>query len=517
MQPDLDQTPHSWPLTVPANTRIKAAASFSHIFPDPNLPARPGPPPIIIGEMSTTAAASVMVNSPGQEDPGNHQAIAESKGRRVDQSISSGVDVHGADETSEPRRSTDLTDLNYQTKQTKPWIGHRIEYRNRGTDELISEKVQDPGNQPVVNQIDGPIFETITTYKVVPQGGATPSPMFASQSLPHYGLRIHSIALINAIQSVVRYYPSQDLSGEFITVPRPYPVLVHHYDELQQFRQDCLSRPAADLCVRERQAAEHLRVLLEFLDKEVMEDVRKEQERNKRGLHTFEWRWVALRPGATFIQRIYDEWHAAVIHSLTGGTLENPPQTWDLTRWALDYDGSYIERVWLDEGMCSKFDGEKPDVMVNQEDRVVEITKDGVLQEDETITELVKNGRRFSKMIWEPHSFRHQGKAVRIPHNEVSVLEQIAAVDISHFFSRSTAWSWLILPATSPSILIPYAIESAKTTSETGKLCVPVMFAYEERRRAATKRTSLRPSWISSTLIKTTYSVTITAYSSLPQ
>ncbi|KAF9871018.1 ATPase [Colletotrichum karsti] len=269
----------------------------------------------------------------------------------------------------------------------KPWIGYRIEYRNRWTSDLIAEKVPDKESEPVIDQNDGPIFEVVTTYKVVSQSlDANTSLAVNSQSLPIQSLRIHSLALINALQSVVKYYPDQDLSGEYISIRKPYPILVHHYDELQQFRLDCLSKLESDLCAREKDAAEHLRILLQFLDDHVMAGVREEQERNKRGFSTFEWRWVALKPGVTFLERdeqLYEGWEAFVIHSVTGGVFENPPVAWEARKWRLNYEDHYIERVWGPATTWVAFDGEKPDATRTEEVRFIdpnsdECMKDGI-------------------------------------------------------------------------------------------------------------------------------------------
>ncbi|KAF6794598.1 P-loop containing nucleoside triphosphate hydrolase (ATPase) [Colletotrichum sojae] len=318
---------------------------------------------------------STKVDSSNKEGPATQQAVTEAEERSSNLSAPSDVGVHGANDRPESREHIDPTDLNHEAKPKKPRIGYRTEYRNRQTDDIISEKTHEPGTQQIIDQADGPIFEIVTTYKVAPPGGG--------------------------------------------------------------FRQDCLSRSSVDLCVRERQAGEHLRILLEYLDKEVMQDVRQEQERNKRGFSTFEWRWVAFKPGVFMIRREYDEWDAAVVHSVTGGVLENPPKPWMISRWGSNYNGRYIQRVWKPHFNWPQFDGEKSVRTPNFDMFFVDANKDGTLPnnevtKNEVITDLVNNGRRFFNMLWEPQNFRHQGKTVRTPHNEINSL---VMVDFASFQS----------------------------------------------------------------------------------
>lgn len=314
----------------------------------------------------------------------------------------------------------------HEESPQQPWIGYRTEYRNRMTNNLVAEQVQKKEDRKhVFSRNDGPIFEVITTYKVLAQDLDTNKDQallaLTSQSLPTYALRIHSVALINAIQSVVRYYPGQDLSGEYITIPKPYPVLVHYYGELQDFRKTCLPTPRDELCVRKRDAAEHLRILLEYIDAEVMEGVREERERNARGFSTFDWRWVAHKPGITVVER--DErdpgWSAYVVHSIEGGVLDNPPSPWRVKNWALDYDGRFIQRVWNFMTTWPKYDGERKETDGAESTKFLDPTVDSSCLEDEAAQELIQNGKRFLEML-EPKCYQHHGKSAGLPSTQVS-------------------------------------------------------------------------------------------------
>ncbi|KZL69635.1 p-loop containing nucleoside triphosphate hydrolase [Colletotrichum incanum] len=315
----------------------------------------------------------------------------------------------------------------------KAWIGYRLEYRNRWTGDLISERTYEKGNEPRDQETGGPIFEMITSYRVSTHSLDPESAVpITSQALPTRHICIHSIAIINALQSVVRYYPGQDFSGESIVVQKPYPVLVHYYDELQQFRLDCLAKFPNELCDREKDAADHLGILLGFLDEEVMPDVRQEQERNKRGFATFEWRWVAYKPGITVLDRTNTgDWQASVVHSISGGVFENPAKDWEVKLWCMDYDGENIERIWSSPVTWSKFDGERSDSKAGQETKFFDPTLDESFLDDEITIELVENGKKFCAMV-KKQCFHHKGKGACFPFNDI---EGLAMVDLDSYYT----------------------------------------------------------------------------------
>ncbi|KAF4887174.1 hypothetical protein CGCF415_v012311 [Colletotrichum fructicola] len=300
-----------------------------------------------------------------------------------------------------------------EDEQGKPRIGYRIEYRNRWSNDLLSERIHDGDDQSDIDQSYGPIFEVVTSYKVMARGTETHTGVAVkSLSLPTYTIRIYSLALMNSIQSVVRYYPGQDLSGEYITIPWPYPVLVHHYDELHQFRNDCLSKSQDELCIRERDAAEHLGILLEYLEQQVMEQVREEKERNRRGFATFDWRWVANKPGVTILSKLSQDtdWTAYVVHSVAGGILDNPPSPWVIKTWRLDFDGQFVHRVWNFEAKWLKFDGERREADQASEIRYLDPTSNDQYRNDEVALELIRSGERFVEML-KPKCYQHNKKS----------------------------------------------------------------------------------------------------------
>ena len=154
------------------------------------------------------------------------------------------------------------------------------------------------------------IFEVVTTF-TVPEGinvirrqsGEVDLQdlAFKTRSTGIVSLYIFSQAIINALRSVVDYYPSVDLSREPIVINAPYAVLVHHEEELAQFSLKCSKLPQERLCAREKDAVEHLGLLRKYLEGTIMPDVVAERVRNKRGFQTYEMMWLRHRPGALIL------------------------------------------------------------------------------------------------------------------------------------------------------------------------------------------------------------------------
>jgi hypothetical protein len=306
----------------------------------------------------------------------------------------------------------------------KPRIRYRVEYRHRKTDELIhfhtSDNLDDDDGHGSTGP-DGPVFELVRIYKVRGRPGDEdggdndkPGPFPAgAHSSPSYHIHIYSLAIINALQSVVQYYPGQDLTGESIIVKWPYPILVHHYDELSKFREDCAAKEPETLCIREKDAYEHVGVLLSFLDENVMEEVAAEKERNKKGFKTWEWWWVGVKPGSVVLEKIREDqdWHARVVHSISGGVYDNPPVSWRTTFWQMAWDGDYLGR-FTSMTNNHKFDGESDcrNVM-----RSVDLSAEPL---DEDAAKIIAHGEQYWKLLRKQCKY-FKGKTRAFPHTEV--------------------------------------------------------------------------------------------------
>ncbi|KAF2104706.1 ATPase [Rhizodiscina lignyota] len=325
-------------------------------------------------------------------------------------------------------------------------IRYRVEYRDIETDKLIDGHDADGTRlDDLTNGKTGPAFDVVTSFRVrnpdsvgsVTKGDTTRA---AAHITPSYHIDIYSSAIINAIQSVVQYYPQQNLAGDSVIIQWPYPILVHHYDELSKFREECALKDPNDLCIREKDACEHLRLLLEFLDEEVMEEVKAEQERIKKGRTTFEWGWVPYKPGSTILQAFNEDmvWRGYVVHSISGGSFVNPPKGWKITTWALCYDGTYLGRYFVD-GYWNKFDGETELIKDTRfiDEKLLEVDE----CDDPMAKQLVQSGEMYWNLLKKQCRY-YKGRTKTFPYNEVSAVIMVNAPHASTY-DEDEAKQWM--------------------------------------------------------------------------
>ncbi|TDZ30453.1 ATPase family AAA domain-containing protein 3B [Colletotrichum spinosum] len=127
---------------------------------------------------------------------------------------------------------------------------------------------------------------------------------------------IHSPYLLNALRATVEYYPQINLLGNSLIVDAPYRVIVHHRDLLARYK---FHQPPTHSSEYARVTAEHIDVLLGFIEQAVGDSVRQEEERYARSVPvaTFENYWMALRPGEVVYVNQDDLCQPLVVSSVT--------------------------------------------------------------------------------------------------------------------------------------------------------------------------------------------------------
>lgn len=320
---------------------------------------------------------------------------------------------------------SDIDSVQDATNKIGQPIRFKVEYRHPETNQVISSQTTTrlgEENGDLDQYQHDPVFEVVTTYEARITKGATKEtydslPPRKSFKAPKYRLRIYSLALRNALRTVVKYYPSQDLSGDVIEVHWPYPVLAHHYSELDEYKNACASKEKEDLCVRDIDAFDHITLLLDFLDENIMKEVRIEQERNARGFYTWEYMWVPQQPGVFFtVQQNEDrDYRTYVIKSVCGGTFTDPRTEWKIKYWTLAFDGKYVSRV-QSGSIDDPFDGESSLDDILRENQIQEDTIGGL---SETVRERYDYGKRYWNLLQKQCRF-YKGKTESFPFNEVS-------------------------------------------------------------------------------------------------
>ncbi|KAI0448307.1 P-loop containing nucleoside triphosphate hydrolase protein [Xylaria acuta] len=327
-----------------------------------------------------------------------------------------------------------------EDKPKAPWIGYRVEHRDLETDELISRRdTEGPGfdDDGDNDRPRGATFILVTTYKTrsslpsvdQPSKQSSTQTISSSTSPPSYSLHLISPAIVNALRSVVQYYPSQDLTGD-IVINWPYAILVHHYDELSQFRDKVVQKDERELCEREKGAYDDLTLLLQYLDRSVMPEVLEEKERNEKGYHTFEYMWVGLKPGTTVLNKYREntEFYPGVIHSVTGGTFNHPPTTWSTISWDMGYNGQYLGRQ-RNSHETLKFDGQ---IENHYYTRVENLGNRNGLPEN--VSRQLKYGETYWRLL-QKQCKRYKGKTQGVPPQEV---DGLVMADMKSYYASTS-------------------------------------------------------------------------------
>jgi hypothetical protein len=307
---------------------------------------------------------------------------------------------------------------------TSPWILNRYELRDT-LDYLISSRDNDliaPVQKTQDSEHTKPAFAFIRVIKKNVSRYSVDTDMALAEAFAKsrgsQRLELYSVALINALRSVVDYYPGQALEGETITIDWPFAILVHHYDELKAFRDRCAAKAPSERCELEINAEEHLDLLLGFLDEQIMPTAREEQTLSQKGADTFEGLWVTMRPGSAFMFWREDEGPArlypAVVRSLSGGIFTNPPGSWLISYWTLAFDGEVFGRT---SNVISLRQGVKPMKIIDE--RTLTTIN------DEDIKAQLSVGKKFWQLVKERSCNAHAGKSTRFPNIQVRLYPNV--------------------------------------------------------------------------------------------
>ncbi|KAK2023511.1 ATPase [Colletotrichum zoysiae] len=171
-------------------------------------------------------------------------------------------------------------------------------------------------------------------------------------------MTIHSEYLINALRAVVAYYPNVNLLADKVTVEAPYRVIVHHREALKRYRYH---QPGNHSSEYARLTAEHVDVLLEFIERTVGESIRKEQDRHQRSVPvaTFDNYWMALKPGEVAYVKKNDLWEAHVLSGVSQHVAtDGRSRDLHVVSWFLEFNHNRIVRT-MDQTFIRSWNGEQ--------------------------------------------------------------------------------------------------------------------------------------------------------------
>lgn len=264
---------------------------------------------------------------------------------------------------------------------------------------------------------EDPAFEIVTTFRSSkrPDDINNENKLLLTSVAPKRSMRILSTAIAHALRSIVRFYPSQDLTSDVIKIDYPYAVLVHYYDELMDYREAIGPNSSEEFCHRANGAYEDLEILKGFLDEHIMPAVEEERARNRQGFHSFEWMWVDLKPGTWYISHdvVKNEVIAGVIHSLRGGSFESPSISWGLRYWTMQYDGRVVARL-LHDSTIAEWNGDATKTLRSLDLRV--------RPREEAVERCIDRGKIYWKLLEKQCKYFH-GRAEEVLHRNVSSSE----------------------------------------------------------------------------------------------
>ncbi|TWU71120.1 hypothetical protein ED733_001833 [Metarhizium rileyi] len=219
--------------------------------------------------------------------------------------------------------------------------------------------------------------------KKIAKAGFLNNPRVEIRFVKQY-MYLESHAVIGALQKVVKYYPSVNLTTRGLDLGSPFCILVHHMDELEAFRATYKPPSTDDVTLDESKAAlqaedtercsevafRHLGKILDFLQDHIQKQkLKEEQARHLQDppVCTFPRLWLLYKPGTTVYVNSAGTVEAYVVESFEP---ENSlysaqdiamtfPRPSTLKLWNLSFDGTYIRRSSRVE-IIGAFDGERP-------------------------------------------------------------------------------------------------------------------------------------------------------------
>ena len=303
---------------------------------------------------------------------GDGQQLANNKSDDLPSSdqlngIASDEQLH---ENAEIENNPQAPGIDIPITELKPTIAYKIDYFDAQTGESVFIEEASEPLQVQFNRAskETTVLEVVTEVRTLlrskieatKSGESKPPPV---QDIAVTYVRINSLAIVDALQSVVEYYPGLRFLGSSVSIDEPYRVLAHHEAELGEVRQSFA--PGSHLseeqkCERKAWTYEHLGILDKFVQDAIGASVKAEKQRNAKGYFTFEMMWLLYKPGTDVY---YDKdadgnYNGYVVHSVGGGVLNKRKRPLEITLWYLKFNGQCLGRVFHNVTL-TPFDGER--------------------------------------------------------------------------------------------------------------------------------------------------------------
>nr|OQO28393.1 hypothetical protein B0A51_04886 [Rachicladosporium sp. CCFEE 5018] len=247
-------------------------------------------------------------------------------------------------------------------------------------------------------------------------------------------LEIHSSAIIHALQQVVTYWPGLNLLSPIFFSTEPHIFLVHHLEKLRKFRNDHAPGHTLDLCEKATDVYEHLGLLDDYLEAEVMPGIAIERARHERSFATFEYMWLLFKPGTETLVKFKDDknrnfvpfWRGGIVHSIDLMTTAND-RYWQVKIENLTFDGTAVGKGELTQ-YIDAFEGESAILDMD----MIPADWPGHSENGKPVADVLREKGRQAFRLLLPRCMTSVGKSLEFPYNDV---DGLVMVDMRTFYT----------------------------------------------------------------------------------
>lgn len=227
-------------------------------------------------------------------------------------------------------------------------IKYRIEYRGMSAGPTM---FFDGKEQERVAEVEPSVFEFVdvrltneTLLGDRTEKTAGKRPHEVARGNPY--IKITSPAVCEALRCVVDYFPAVDLSRATIRIEAPYAILVFYEEALTEYRErlENSSHDTQSPACGNRFAAKHIKILQDFVHKQVGAAVDAERELHAKGLCTFDMLWLLYKPGTDvyYDKLLVQEHEPAVVSEVDWRVVDGATNEYQIFNWTLSANSENV-------------------------------------------------------------------------------------------------------------------------------------------------------------------------------
>ena len=239
---------------------------------------------------------------------------------------------------------------------------------------------------------------------------------------------LHSSLLLEAIRSIVWYYPGYNFTSEPITFTEPYPVLMHHLQDLRALHTRTWKAPNIQSDIEQKDTHYHLRLLLETLEPAIYRHITPAETRisRPRPTITFDELWYIFKPGADIYVSWAEDFKDTVFTAVVQATRIKESEsryakpTFEIDIWVIESEGTMVGRTG-DTRHIKWFEGEREITSLEHYPAVFWDRQDGgkrrqaVVERGHTHYKLIRAGPQQMRYDGRPYSSRRETVSCWVP------------------------------------------------------------------------------------------------------